>query len=335
MDIDRRALYNALRMNWLNDPTIEVEPWQVENYREMSLPLLFSRLRQNGFSLDKDSFTSLSENFDTPEELTSHLIDEEGVNAKEEDQVYLITFELWRRLQKDKPCLSIFCDELDHQIYLYDHGLAKSAEDIQDVLSNLQVILEENSDEGADPESVLNLINYGSANDIEAFLFDFILEQIENDNYSYAQDLLESFQYYVSDKKWFQLLHARLLFGIDPTAAKPILKYLIDQAEDDEDLEFNLELLSELIQEEDEEIFLKLLKSTLPLLEQEEDFQDMLLLTADFFNEKEKINEERLIESLLKKRSSIPLDNILDKNDPGVIELTKLIETSVYRPNQK
>ena len=35
MDAERRALYNSLRMHWLLDPNMAVEPWQVEDYRSM------------------------------------------------------------------------------------------------------------------------------------------------------------------------------------------------------------------------------------------------------------------------------------------------------------
>ena len=44
----------------------------------------------------------------------------EDENAKREDRVYLLIFELWRRLASHKPSLSIFCDELDYIISRFE-----------------------------------------------------------------------------------------------------------------------------------------------------------------------------------------------------------------------
>jgi SHS2 domain-containing protein len=315
IEMERRALYNALRINWLADPSLEVEPWQVENYREMSLPLLFSRLRQHGLNLDKDSFIRISENFDAPEEMHEHLVEEEGLSAVEEDQIYLLLFELWRRLQKDKPCLSVFCDELDHQIYLYDQGHLYSIENIQDIIANLQVILEENSDEGVDAEEVFRLINQNCANDIEAFLFDFIVEQIEGNNFSYAQDLIESFYDYVGDKKWFKLLNARILSHTDSESAKVAVQNTVDIAMDSNDLEYNLEVLAELAHESERDIFVDLVNKSLPLLKTEEDFQDLITITADYFNLLDQDDLYQLMQNLLKKRSNISLSRPFHNKD--------------------
>ena len=45
MHIDRKALYNLLRLNWLRDPSLDVEPWQVEDYRHLELETLYERLQ--------------------------------------------------------------------------------------------------------------------------------------------------------------------------------------------------------------------------------------------------------------------------------------------------
>ncbi len=54
--IERRALYNLLRMNWINEPTLPVESWQVEDYRALSLPDLFGRLKDFNIQLERVSF---------------------------------------------------------------------------------------------------------------------------------------------------------------------------------------------------------------------------------------------------------------------------------------
>ena len=70
MELERRALYNALRLNWLRDPNLAAEPWQVEDYRNMSLEAIFERLKLQDIELDRTSFLKAAEEFDTPEELT-------------------------------------------------------------------------------------------------------------------------------------------------------------------------------------------------------------------------------------------------------------------------
>ena len=37
MQIERRALYNLMRMNWQIDPSLPAEPWQVEDYRVFTI----------------------------------------------------------------------------------------------------------------------------------------------------------------------------------------------------------------------------------------------------------------------------------------------------------
>jgi hypothetical protein len=330
MNIQRRALYNSLRMNWLMDPTLEVEPWQVENYREIATSLIFSHLRQEGVDLDKDSFTSLADNCDTPEELTETLFDEEEENLpmETEDKIYLLIFELWRRLETDKPCLSVFCDELDHQIYLYDHQQSQSVEDLQDALANLQVILDENTDQGAEPIEVLESVSNGCANDIETFLYDFISEQIENDNYSYASELLDSFTDYVHDVKWFELLRVRLLSATDGEAAKILVEQLAKEASNEEDLSFSLEVLSEMVQEGQQEAFVKLAEKCTSLLEVEEDFQDLMNICIDYYSCLDEEDKERQIKELLGNRTKKPEQQPFKQNDTDLLNLLKILHRS-------
>jgi hypothetical protein len=326
MDIDKRALYNSLRMNWLIDPSIEVDAWQVENYRDMSQPLMFSRLREHGLDFSKNNFCQLAEGYDTPEELTEALIDLEEAAPETEDRVYLLVFELWRRLETDKPCLSVFCDELDHQIFLYDRNQAQDVEDIQDILSNLQVILNENADQGGDPIEVLHSVNKGCANDIETFLYDFISEQIDNDNFSYASELLDACIDYVDDDKWFEFLRVRIMTHTDPENARILVQQLAEEALVENDLQFNLELLAEMVQDGDPEPFKELTLQTSEFLEREEDFQDLLTVCLDYYSCQDQEAEERQLLGILESRSQKPLSNSFDKTDQDLEKLFLIIK---------
>jgi len=267
---------------------------------------------------------ALAEDYDSPEDLTEDLVEETMEDIDTQDQVYRLVFELWRRLETDKPCLSIFCDELDHQIHLYEHGHTESAEELQDVIANLQVILDENTDQGADPIDVLQSINEGCAKDIESFLFDFISEQIENNNASYAMELLDSFSDYIEDLKWFELLRLRVMITSDPEGATLLIEQLIDEAITEYDLEYNLALLSEMIHEGEETSFFKLVKTSLPLLETEEDLRDILLICADLFNCLDQDQEEARIQHLIEARTQAITAPLLE-NDTAINEFKSIV----------
>lgn len=325
MNAERRALYNSLRMNWMLDPNMAVEPWQVEDYRNMPLEAIFERLRLQEIDIDRISFLALAEEYDNPEELTEHLLISPDADQRTQDQIYLLVFELWRRLVPEKPTMTIFCDELDYQIQQYDHGKIKDLEVIQDALANLKVVLDENVDQGGDPVEVFNQICSECANDVENFLYDFIGEQIDNKNISYAAELLDAFEDYINDEKWFDFLRMRQLSLTDLEGAAHLLRKIIQENMQNPDLIFSLEILSYLIQGGDEKVFVNLVKQTIPLLESEEDFQDILTICCDFYHFLDLEQVEKDIQQILKKRSQIPPDRRMDHKDPDITALLKFV----------
>lgn len=310
-------------MNWLLDPNMDVEPWQVEDYRNMPLEAIFERLRLQEIELDRISFLALSDEYENPEDLAEHLLLSPDSDQRSQDQIYLLVFELWRRLLPEKPTLTIFCDELDYQIQQYDRGQLKNLEAIQDVLANLKVVLDENVDQGGDPPAVFDMVCSGCANDIESFIYDFIDEQIDEKNISYASELLDAFEEYINDIKWFDFLRLRQLSLTDPEGAILLLRKIILENSNHPDLVFNLEILSYLVQGGDEKIFMNLLKQTIPLLKSEEDFQDLLTICADFYHFLDLDQIEKKIQAILNNRSKIHSEKQIDPNDPDFTELFK------------
>lgn len=321
--VERRALYNLLRMNWLNDPTFAVEPWQVEDYRSFSLPTLFDKLKEFIIQLDRISFIAYADECDSPEDLTDHLVSDRALPIMEEDQIYLVVFELWRRLMSEKPSLSVICNELDHQIYQYDHQTLENPLALQDILTHFAEILDENVDEGIQPKQAFQLISSYCANDTETFLYDFISEQIEEGNESYAQELLEDFDPYLGDNKWFKLLSIRLYEKTQNKTAQKVAREIIEDDLNEEDLEYHLELLSVMIELGDESLFQTILVKTLPLLKHEEDFQDLLAIAIDYFRRLDNDNEEISLKEILENRSHYPLDKTFSQNDPDLVTVTK------------
>lgn len=325
IQLERRALYNSLRMNWLNNPTASVEPWQVEDYRAQSTDALLKRLNNYDISIDRMGFAALAEDLDSPEELTDAIIPDSEEDPQIQDQVYLLVFELWRRIVPEKQSLSIFCDELDHQIFMYDQGDAAAIEGIQDILASLVTLLDDNTDEGSDPKEVFETICMGCANDIENFLYDFIAEQIDSRNDLYASELLDDFSEYVGQTLWFNFLQLRLHWTTDPESTRIPLVQMVSHAIKEPDLEFNLELLSFLAKAGERELFTKLVATTLTLLEFEEDFQDLLAICADYYHFLDLDHQELAVQEILKVRKLIPLGTPFQPKDPQAVRLLKIV----------
>lgn len=325
MQIDRRALYNSLRMNWLWNPSTRAEAWQVEDYRSIPTDTLFSRLKDEQIVLDKYSFLSLSESSDTPEDLTDDLLADSGLDASLQDKIYLLIFELWRRLAPEKQSISLFCDELDHQIFLYDTEQAHP-EELQDAIANLEILLDKNFDSGIDPSTAFETLSSGCANDLESFLYDFISEQVELGNFSYASELIEGFSRYIQDKRWFEFLQAQVIANSDPEAANAIIRGLIKKAAKNPDFEFTMELLSFVSQSGDPDVFHSLVKASIPLLTSEEDFKELLTLSADYFTRLDRDKEEQRIQTIIHSRNAFLPHVKFNPKDPQVLELLKISE---------
>lgn len=327
MEIQRKALFNLLRMNWLLEPVQDVVEWQVEDYRALSTDQLFKRLEKEEIRLDVPSFIAHADPFETPEEFTSELLADSHNDDATEDRVYLLVFELWRRLVPEKSCVSIFCDELDHQIALYDAGELETAEHLEDAIANLQAMLDENTDLGNDSKEVFQTVAEASANDLEDFLYDFIAEQIDQDNDVYASELLDGFYNYVKEVKWFDLLRARIVAMNDPAAARFLIRQLVTDWAAENDLGFNLEVLSFMVLGGEREVFTTLVKQSLPLLEQEAEFKDLLGICAEYFQRIDYDSEESEINGWLAARAKRPPNARLDPKDPVCHQLIKLLST--------
>lgn len=322
--IERRALYHLLRMNWLNEPTLSVESWQVEDYRSLSLSALFKRLQPFNIQLDRLSFIAYADECDSPEDLTDHLIADRHFSTAQEDQIYLIIFELWRQLMREKPSLSIVCNELDYQIHLYDKQQLDDPSALQDALTHFVQILDENADQGISPQDVLKLISTYCANDIEAFLYDFISEQIDEGNETYVQELLDDLDTYLENNKWFKLLRMRLCDKFHLKVIQKLMEEVVEEHLKEHDLDYNLELLSILVEKGMNSFFRLMIKQTLPLIKREEDFQDLLSISIDYFHCLDQEQQEMVLRTILEKHESFSPDKAIQPEDPDFATLSQL-----------
>ncbi|MBS0652290.1 MAG: hypothetical protein JSR39_02045 [Verrucomicrobia bacterium] len=314
MELGGRALYNLLRISWLEDPKIKVKPWQVEDYRSLSTDTLFARLKDLGIVLDEQSFTAYAESCDSPEDLVECLwVDEDDLDKQ--DASYLLLFEIWRRLLPQKQSLSVFCDELDQLIEQYDQGLLDDEEVLQKNLEDLEDILDEAADLSGSPVKVFEDLSQFCAHDLHGFLYDYISDLIERGDETYASELINAFYEFLPDKKWFDLLKAWLFASMDIEELNRVAGRLFEQLLDEPDLDLLLEIAKFLVHRGDVRLFMHAARHAIPLIKTEEQFQQLLRLVAEYYRCLDKDEEENHIHQLIQKRAEHDLQMPLDPSD--------------------
>lgn len=323
MELKGKALFNLLRINWLDDPSAEVRPWQVEDLRDIGTEELFSRLKALGVILDTESFYLYAENCSNPEELADCVwFEEEDLEGY--DRAYLLLFELWRRLLPDKFCLSIFCDELDQLIDLYDRGEIDE-EALQNAISILEDVLDDAVDKGGEPKTTFSEIAKYCAHDLERFLIDYISDQIVANNETYASELVDAFYDYSSDRRRFDLLRARLMVSSDPEESNIVYGRILEDLAEAPDLELGMQVAESLIHHGDLRLFMQTVKQTLPLLRTEEEFQSLLAVAAEYYRCLDRDNEEKMIQGILKERASLPSGAAVDPSDRALLHFSQMV----------
>lgn len=322
MDLKGRALFNLLKMNADEHP-VDVQPWQVEDLRALSIEQLFARLKKLGIILDEKSFSLYLENHESPEELAESLELEE-MEDEIADQLYLLVFELWRRLCKDKFCLSIFCDELDQLIEKYDEELPEVEEKLQEEISFLGDILDEAFDDGGAPRELLQEISTYSAHDLEAFLIDYIADQIEQENTLYASELIEAFSPYAASKNQFELLKASMMALSDEELADRIYHGLLEEVKETQDLDMALQFAEHLVHHGNLKLFVKVAKEAFSLIRTEEDFQVLLTIMGEYFRCLDREEDQKSVLGLLEQRAHLPLEQAVERKDPALSSIASL-----------
>jgi hypothetical protein len=294
----------------------------VEDLRQVAVEQLFARLAKMGVGLSIERLHQFAEECDSPEELSELLLgDEEDV--KLHDAAYLLIFELWRRLFPQKQCLSIFCDELDYRISLYDADGIESDELIQDALSNLDEILSANVDAGVKSREIFEKISSYCAHDLMGFIIDFISKLIDSQNQLYASELIEDFAPYASELIWFDFLRVRITAFTDPIQANGMLDQLL-KFDDKLSVELLLEILRFQAGYGERSVFLNTVKKIIPRLQTEEDFKKLLERSQDYFHRRDREDLEQTIQQLLMKRQK-KSSGIVHSSDPDIKTFEKWI----------
>lgn len=295
MQLQTKALYNLIYFNLKQGEKLDCEPWQKEELGNFSEKELFSKIKSLGFDLSEEQFVAFGQDADNPEALTEFFIEEQG-DYTLFDRLYLIIFELWKRFFPDRKSISIYCDELDHQIYLYDNHLLESDEEIQDDLESLKEILEENLDEGQDPKQAWDLISQYCAHDLSSFMYDYIAELVDTGHDVYASELIDAFEKFIQSRG-MEFLKIRTLDFIEAEEkieefATSLLKH--------PDYSLQVEVLDFLTNTQNSEIFKTLLKKTIEQTNDEDSFLELLDIAIEYyqnFNKEEKIAKLQALES--------------------------------------
>ncbi len=319
MTFKGRALYNLLRFSPQEEKNVQVKPWQVLDYRLAKEEELFKSLEELGVVVGKQMFLLYAESQESPEDLLDFLwIDEEDSLGQE--RAYLVIFELWRRLVPAKKSLSVFCDELDHAIAGYDGNEKGVDERVSLLLDELENIVDEAVDHGADVGEILPMISEHSAHDIEPFLYDYISDQIVLGNEVYASELLDGFYSYVADRAWFDFLRARLFALSDPKEGDILLLRLLELLEEEPDLQLLLEICGFLINRGDLSLFRRAAHIALTFIENEEDFQDLLFSVADFYRFLDQDAKELQVRAMIKNRENHDREASISSTDKQVVK---------------
>jgi len=330
MLLQRKALYNLLQLNLNRIESGEfkvgkLHHWQIANYREKTSEELFHQLHGLGIVLESKDFEVFCKSFESPEEMVEILAKER--EPLEKDQIFLILFELWRRYFPEKRTISIFCDELDYQMTAYD---LRTPNEIGDALASLQLLLEEQVDRGLEPHLAFQLIQTYCANDIESFLFDYILNDVEEANQQLARDLFDGFQPFVKGKIWFDYLAARIDILDDPEAGYGKLEKVVEQIHDGVNLDLVEEILFFLAHSGNHSLFYTLAKKALPLVHTEEEFQDFLEACYAHYDYLELKQPAFAISLLFHSRTHISPETMLSQEDPGVKEVRSILEQKLH-----
>jgi hypothetical protein len=324
MELKGRALFNLLRMSWMEDRNSDVKQWQIENLRDLSIEELFSRLKSLGLILDEQSFYLYAENCNCPEELADCVWFEEE-DLEGHDKAYLLLFEMWRRLLPEKVCLSIFCNELDLLIEAYDQGELEDEEPLQNALSILEDMLDDACDKDGLEQPIFAEIASYCAHDLESFIFDYVSDQIEGGNLTYASEVLDAFYDYSKDRRRFDLLRAQLFASSDLEESNILYGRVLEELLERPDVDLILRVAESLIHHGDIRLFMQAVRQALPLLKSEEDLQSLLAIVAEYYRCLDRDVEESTVQKLLDERASHPLEKPLEPLDKAIVCISALV----------
>lgn len=299
-------------------------PAAIEDFRQLEETELFFRLESLGAPLEQAEFFQLASMVETPQEATELLIDVAKTPPPFE-KLYLVIFELWRRLLPERKTFSIFCDELDRQIFLYNQGTLRKDEALQKSLAILEKLFQEQIDQGEGKKEMREHFDRHMAHDLDHFLYEYITDLMASRSFVYAEELVESFYYYMHDRRWFDFLLVQIIHEKDPVEAHELLRSLIKEVTDEEDVDLQFEMLHYMIETGDRHSFIYLVEKNALLLRTEEDFVELMAIVSEYYRRLDQEDLQEKIERLIEERSTKKSHERFEKKDQGFQRFVEIL----------
>jgi len=300
-----RAYYNLLLLERSRGKNSSAEAWEYENYRTIALEELFLRLKEFEIYLDEPSFVEYCLPLDSPEDFC------ETFDLSEDDKrkVYLLGFELWRRLLPHKESISLFCDELDHTIASYEKD--KNSEKLLQLLEAMVDILDQNSSE-EDPHIIFKRLCLYVAHDLENVIYTYVNSKLGDGQDPYV-DLLDHFMPYVKEKRALLFLKLKSISDVFSEEKDCLVEYLCSSLQENVHFPLSVAMLFFLIEKNHDELFKELFSFLVNEITDEKLLVTLLDVLIAFHTHKGRPKMKTAVSEFRKKKLEKPQKSKLTK----------------------
>lgn len=290
------------------------------HYSTLSEEELFTRLEKFDFHLDKESFIYFAADTESPEEMFELLT----TDREKEQEIYLILFELWKRILPEKKSISLFCDELDHLIHQYDMNHLVYDELLQEKIFLLQDILDANVDSGENPKKIFSAISDYLAHDLESFIYDYIYEQIELERDTLASEILDGFYPYIQEKLWFDYLRLRLFFHTPSEELATFFSHFVESLIAKPDLELFFELLMFLLDKDCLQLTGSIFRFVAGKIETNGHLKELLTIGSRFYKLSQNLEASKLFEEGKNELKDLPPNKKFSNTNPWYLKVLQV-----------
>ena len=259
-----RAYYNLLLLQAQRGIAVEALPWEAKDYGAIAMDCLFEEIQSLHYLFDRESFVNYCAAFDSPEEVVASI---EQKECEEKNKLYLLVFELWKRLLPEKESISIFADALDRKIAEYEKS--KDDEMLLEAFEQVVEILESNSIDSTPPETIFERFCLYVAHDLESVIYTYIESKICGEVEDRALDLLHHFLPYVKEKRALQFLHLKTLSHDFLEERLRLTEFLCESLQEKVNLSVAIPFLFYLIEQHHKELFIDLFSTMVNKVQEE------------------------------------------------------------------
>lgn len=294
-----RAYYNLLWLERLRGNTIPAHKWEFLDYRELDFATLFSMLHEFNIFFDADTFESLSEDADSPEEFIERV---EIEDKDDKRKIYLIVFELWRRLIEDKESVSIFCDELDRIVAAYE--TEKDDEQLLYILYKVLEILERNTQLDEPPEAIFQKLSLYIAHDLENVIYTYIDSKLNSESEDSCIDLIDDFMPYVKEKRALKFLKLKSVPNAFHEEKEKLTIYIVSSLQEKVNVPLSISILFYLIEINNIELFSELFSFLIHYISEEKPLVSLLDVLVAYHRKRGEVEKQQQVYQFLQKRLS-------------------------------